>query len=136
MNQTINFISGPTAIGKSCLAIKLAKKIGGIIVNADSMQIYKNLSILTARPKKEDEEAVPHELYGYIDGSNRYNVAKWCNDVLKIIDNKKIKAPIILVGGSGMYIESLLRGLIELPSIPELYKKKSEELLKDIGLKM
>ena len=113
MNQTLNFITGPTAIGKSALAIRLAKKINGVIVNADSMQVYSNLEILTARPSKKDHDKIRHELYGYIKGSERYNVAKWCNDILNLIKkNQKNKTPLIIVGGTGMYIDSLLNGLI------------------------
>ena len=85
MIKDIYFISGPTAVGKSSFAIRLAKKIDGIIINADSMQVYKNLEILTARPSKDDYLLASHKLYGYIDGINRYNVATWCNDIIKIL---------------------------------------------------
>ena len=136
MNQNIYFISGPTAVGKSSFAIKLAQKIGGTIVNADSMQVYTNLAILTARPTKEDLNLVPHKLYGYVDGSIRYNVARWCNDILKIINiNKTKNIPTIIVGGTGMYIHSLLNGLIDIPKISENYKIESEKLFNEIGLK-
>ena len=74
MNNTSYFISGPTAIGKSSLAIRLAKKIKGIIVNSDSMQVYSNLEILTARPSLADHKEVEHKLYGYVSGSERYSV--------------------------------------------------------------
>ena len=123
MSQILYFITGSTAIGKSSLAIRLAEKINGVIINADSMQVYSNLKILTARPSKTDHEKIKHKLYGYIEGSKRYNVAKWCYDILKIInDNKKNKIPSIIVGGTGMYIDTLLNGLIDLPTIPEAYK--------------
>ncbi len=136
LNQTIYFITGPTAIGKSDLAIRFAKKVNGVIINADSMQVYSNLKILSARPKKKIINKVNHELYGYVEGSERYSVANWCNDVLKIIDkNEKKNLPSILVGGTGMYIESLIKGLIEMPSIPEFYKKESGKFLKQKGLK-
>jgi tRNA dimethylallyltransferase len=129
------FISGPTAIGKSSLAIRLAKKISGIIVNADSMQVYSNLEILTARPSLDDHNKVVHKLYGYVDGSERYNVAKWCNDISNILDDYKIKnIPVIIVGGTGMYINSLINGIIDLPNIDESYKKKSSSLIKNLGL--
>ena len=135
MIKNLYFICGPTATGKSSFALKLAKKIGGVIINADSMQVYKNLEILTARPTKDDLKKIPHYLYGYIDGAERYNVAKWCKDILIIINkNKTKKIPSIIVGGSGMYIQTLLEGLIELPEISESYKKKSEKILNDIGL--
>ena len=91
LNQTIYFITGPTAIGKSDLAIRFAKKVNGVIINADSMQVYSNLKILSARPKKKIINKVNHELYGYVEGSERYSVANWCNDVLKIIDKNEKK---------------------------------------------
>ncbi len=135
LSQTIYFITGPTAIGKSNIAIRFAKKINGIIINADSMQVYSNLKILSARPSAKDEKKILHKLYGYVDGSKRHSVSSWCNDVIKIIKiNEKKNVPSVLVGGTGMYIESLLKGLIKLPKISEFYKKKSEEKIKEIGL--
>jgi len=135
LNQNLLFICGPTGIGKSSLALRLAKRINGVIINSDSMQIYSNLEILTARPSKEDCQIVKHELYGYVDGSKRYNVAKWCNDILKIINiNKKNKTPSIIVGGTGMYVNSLLNGLIDLPPILERFKDESKHLLESDGL--
>ena len=135
MNQNLLFICGPTGIGKSSLALRLAKKINGVIINSDSMQIYSNLEILTARPSKKDCEIAKHELYGYVNGSERYNVAKWCDDILRIITlNKRNNIPSIIVGGTGMYINSLLNGLIDLPPILEKYKDESKHLLESIGL--
>lgn len=135
MKSKIYFISGPTAIGKSSLSIRLAKKINGIIVNADSMQVYSNLEILTARPSKKDHLKVEHLLYGHIDGSERYNVSKWCNDIVSIVnDNKKNQKPLIIVGGTGMYIKSLVNGIINIPNIKEEYKKESELLINKIGI--
>jgi len=135
LSQNLLFICGPTGIGKSSLALRLAKKINGVVINSDSMQIYSNLEILTARPSKRDCQIVKHELYGYVDGSERYNVAKWCNDILRIITiNKKNNTPSIIVGGTGMYINSLLNGLIDLPPISENYKNESKHLLESVGL--
>ena len=117
------------------MAIRLAKKIGGKIVNADSMQVYSNLEILTARPSKTDHVEVDHLLYGYVNGSERYNVAKWCSDISKVIRQYKIEnIPLVIVGGTGMYISSLINGIIDLPSIDETFKKQSYALLKEIGL--
>ena len=136
LNQTLYFIAGPTCIGKSSLAIRLAKKINGVIINSDSMQVYSNLNILTARPSKKDLLEIKHELYGYVDAAVRYNVSNWCNDVLKIIkNNEKNNLPSIIVGGSGMYIDSLLNGLIPIPPIPEKYKNDSLSLLNEVGTK-
>jgi tRNA dimethylallyltransferase len=135
LNQKIYFICGPTAIGKSSLAIRLAKKLNGIIINADSMQVYSNIRILSARPSQSDCYKIRHKLYGYVDGSLRYNVASWCNDVIKVIkENEKTQTPSVIVGGTGMYIGSLLNGLIDMPQIPEQYKKDSEELFNKVGL--
>ena len=136
LNQTLYFIAGPTCIGKSSLAIRLAKKINGVIINADSMQVYSNLNILTARPSNKDLSETKHELYGYVDAAVRYNVSNWCNDVLKIIkNNEENNLPSIIVGGSGMYIDSLLNGLISIPPIPEKYKNDSLSLLNEVGTK-
>jgi len=135
LNQKIYFIVGPTAIGKSSLAIRLAKKINGVIINADSMQVYSNLEIITARPSKMDHQKIKHELYGFIDGSERYNVAKWCKDISKVLnENQKKNIPSIIVGGTGMYIYTLINGIIDLPKISENFKKESGELLNNIGL--
>ena len=136
MTLPIIFIVGPTCIGKSALSLKIAEKLNGEIINADSMQVYSNLDILTARPSKKDLSKVAHHLYGYVDGSYRYNVANWCEDVMKIINkniNKNVNS--IIVGGTGMYIDKLLNGLIELPSIPESIKIESENLLNKVGIR-
>ena len=135
LNKKIYFISGPTAIGKSELAIRLAKKINGIIINSDSMQVYSNLKIITARPSNKDQKIIKHKLYGYVDGAERYNVAKWCDDIVRVISqNDKNNQPSIIVGGTGMYINSLINGLIELPKITEEYKNESKKLLNKIGI--
>jgi len=131
----IYFITGPTAVGKSSLALKIAQKYNGVIINADSMQVYSNLRILTARPSSNDHKKIIHKLYGHVNGSKRYNVSKWCDEIKKIInENIKDKILSIVVGGTGMYIDKLINGIIDMPEIPEIYKKKSEELLKSIGL--
>ena len=93
MSLPIIFISGPTAIGKSELALNLAKKTQGEIINADSMQVYTELNILTARPSDHDQKIVPHHLYGHISGAYRHNVAEWCNEIISILkkNNKKKK---------------------------------------------
>ena len=113
MSPKLIFIVGPTCIGKSNLAIKIAKKLKAEIINADSMQVYSNLRILTARPSNQDTKIIKHHLYGYIDGSTRYNVATWCKDASEIINNNfDNKISSIVVGGTGMYIDKILNGLI------------------------
>ena len=113
-------IAGPTASGKSALALELAESLGGTIVNADSMQVYRDLRIVTARPTPEDEARAPHKLYGFVDAAENYSVGRWCRDVgetLKEIVNQQ-RVP-ILVGGTGLYFKALTTGLAAVPSIPE-----------------
>ena len=135
MNNSIFFITGPTGIGKSDLAIKLCKEINGEIINADSMQIYRELKVITARPTNIDIKLIKHHLYGYVSGSERYNVEKWCNDAKNIIESlfKKNVTP-IFVGGTGLYIDTLINGITSIPSIPESIKKESNNLFDKIGL--
>ena len=134
MIKTVFVITGPTALGKSKFSIDLAKKINGIIINSDSMQVYKNLNILTARPTKEEMNNIDHYLYGYVDGILRYNVKKWCKDASKIIEQsfEKNVTP-ILVGGTGLYINTLINGIIDIPSISEEIKIESEKILTNFG---
>ena len=131
----IYFIVGPTAIGKSSLAIKVAKKFNGQIINVDSIQVYENLNILTSRPNEKEIIEVKHHLYGHIKGSERYNVARWCEEASVIIKNcSKKNIPTVVVGGTGLYVDKLINGLVDIPSIPENYKKQSEELLLNKGI--
>ena len=131
----IYFIVGPTAIGKSSLAIKVAKKFNGQIINVDSIQVYENLNILTSRPNEKEIIEVKHHLYGHIKGSERYNVARWCEEASVIIKNcLKKNIPTVVVGGTGLYVDKLINGLVDIPSIPENYKKQSEELLLNKGI--
>ena len=136
MIKNIFVIAGPTATGKSKFSIDLAKKIDGKIINSDSMQVYKDLSILTARPIRKEMNNIDHVLYGYVDGSIRYNVQRWSKDAAKIIEQslEKNLTP-ILVGGTGLYINALINGLIDIPSIPEEIKIESEKILKQFGKK-
>ena len=134
MINTVYVIAGPTATGKSDLSISLAKKLNGVVINSDSMQVYKNLEILTARPSSNDMKNIDHHLFGFVDGNERYNVEKWCNNATQII--KKTSAnnlTPILVGGTGLYINTLINGLIDLPSIPESFKIESEKILQKFG---
>ena len=135
MNNSIFFITGPTGIGKSDLAIKLSKEIKGEIINADSMQIYRELKVITARPTNIDIKLIKHHLYGYVSGSERYNVEKWCNDAKNIIESlfKRNVTP-IFVGGTGLYIDTLINGITSIPSVPESLKKESNNLFDKIGL--
>lgn len=134
MINTVYVIAGPTATGKSDLSISLAKKINGVVINSDSMQVYENLEILTARPTLSEMKNINHHLYGFVDGRERYNVERWCNDATEIIKKTSAKnlTP-ILVGGTGLYINTLINGLVDLPSIPESIKIESEKILQEFG---
>jgi len=132
--NTIYLIAGPTASGKSNFSIDLAKKINGVVINSDSMQVYKNLEILTARPNKKEMKNIDHYLYGYVNCMERYNVEKWCNDAAEIIQKtfQRNLTP-ILVGGTGLYVNTLINGLIDIPPIPESIKNESGKIIKEFG---
>jgi tRNA dimethylallyltransferase len=112
-------IAGPTASGKSALALRLAERLGGIIVNADSMQVYRDLRIITARPSAEEERRVPHRLYGHVDASVNYSVGAWCRDVRAVLEEAERHGRVpIIVGGTGLYFTALTKGLAAVPPIP------------------
>ena len=134
MIKTIYVLAGPTAIGKSELAISLGNRINGAVINSDSMQVYKNLEILTARPSSSEMKNIDHHLYGFVNGSERYNVERWCNDATQIIkETSANNLTPILVGGTGLYINTLINGLIDLPPIPEKIKIESEKIFQEFG---
>jgi tRNA dimethylallyltransferase len=118
--KSVTLIAGPTASGKSTLAARRAAERGGIVVNADSMQVYRELRILTARPAEADEAAVPHRLYGFRPASEPYSVAEWLKDVAPLIAAAREGGrPLVIVGGTGLYFKALLEGLSPVPAIPE-----------------
>ena len=132
----IILISGPTASGKSNFAVKIAKKIQGEIINADSMQVYKNLKILTARPNKIEQKDIKHHLYGVVDLNEKFSSGQWLELAIKEIKNikKKKKIP-ILVGGTGLYFQSLINGLVKIPEIPLKFRNKVRLMSKREGQK-
>ena len=132
----IILISGPTASGKSSFAVKLAKKIQGEIINADSMQVYKQLKILTARPDKEDQKNIKHHMYGAIDLNKNFSTGQWLKEATKKIKEirKRKKIP-ILVGGTGLYFQSLIDGLVKIPEIPVKFRNKIRLIQKKEGQK-
>ena len=132
----IILISGPTASGKSSFALKIAKKIGGEIINADSMQVYKQLRILTARPNKKEQKNIKHHLYGTINLNEKFSTGKWLKITIKKIKSiqKRKKTP-ILVGGTGLYFQSLIKGLVEIPEIPLKFRHKIRLIQKKDGQK-
>jgi tRNA dimethylallyltransferase len=112
-------IAGPTASGKSALALRLAEKLGSTIVNADSMQVYRDLRVLTARPTPEDERRVPHRLYGHVDAAVNYSTGQWLRDVGEVLRELEAEGRMpILVGGTGLYFKALTAGLAAVPPIP------------------
>ena len=132
----IILISGPTASGKSSFAVKVAKKINGEIINADSMQVYKKLKILTARPNKEEQKNVRHHLYGTIDVGKKFSTGQWLKAAIKKIKEiKKRKKIPVLVGGTGLYFQSLIDGLVKIPKIPLNFRNKIRLVQKKVGQK-
>jgi tRNA dimethylallyltransferase len=119
LQSKIILISGPTASGKSDFAIKLAKKINGEIINADSMQVYKELKILSARPNPKNYQKIKHHLYGFYNAKNNFSTGDWLKLALKKIKEiKKRKKIPIFVGGTGLYFKALTDGLVNIPNIP------------------
>ena len=136
LKSKIILISGPTASGKSNFAIKLANKIGGEIINADSMQVYKELRILTARPIKQKYQKIKHHLYGFQSVKKKFSTGKWLKLVTeKIAIIKKRKNIPILVGGTGLYFKALTGGLVKIPNIPIKFRNKIRNLQKKVGQK-
>ena len=112
-------IAGPTASGKSALALQLAAEVGGTIINADSMQVYRDLAIITARPSEAEEARTPHRLYGHVDAAENYSTGRWCTDAEAAIGEAHAAGRLpILVGGTGLYFKALTRGLARIPPIP------------------
>ena len=130
----IILIAGPTSSGKSNFALKLAKKIKGEIINADSMQVYKQLQILTARPKKKDLKKIKHHLYGFCDVKKNYSTGEWLKLLLnKIKDIRRRNKVPIVVGGTGLYFKALTDGLVKIPNIPMKIRNKIRLMQKKLG---
>jgi tRNA dimethylallyltransferase len=112
-------IAGPTASGKSALALALAEQTGGVVINTDSMQVYRDLRVLTARPTVAEEGLAPHRLYGHVDASINFSAGAWVADAAKMLDEARVQSRLpIFVGGSGLYFKALTRGLSAVPAIP------------------
>ena len=123
-------IAGQTASGKSQLAIDIAEKQGGIIINADAIQVYKNWRILTARPSSVDEARIKHKLYGHIDGTKDYSVGTWIKEIKEILSSNS--RPII-VGGTGLYFSALTSGLVDIPEISESVRLEAKNRINKNG---
>jgi len=136
LKSKIILISGPTASGKSNFSVKLAKKINGEIVNADSMQVYKELKILTARPSNKEYQKIKHHLYGFQSVRKKFSTGNWLKLVIEKIQliKKRKKIP-ILVGGTGLYFKSLTDGLVKIPNMPIRFRNKIRSLQHEIGQK-
>jgi tRNA dimethylallyltransferase len=119
-NFAVILLAGPTASGKSALALALAEKLGGTIINADSMQVYRDLRLITARPSVEEERRVPHRLYGHVDAAENYSVGAWRGEaILQLAAAERDSRAAIVVGGTGLYFSALTRGLAVMPPIPK-----------------
>ncbi|CDM58327.1 tRNA delta(2)-isopentenylpyrophosphate transferase [Rhizobium favelukesii] len=127
-------ITGPTASGKSALAVELAKQHDGVVVNADSMQVYDTLRVLTARPSDEDMQGVPHHLYGHVPASRAYSTGAWLRDVTDLLQRLRAdgRKP-IFVGGTGLYFKALTGGLSDMPVIPDALRNRLRSLLQSEG---
>lgn len=112
-------IAGPTASGKSALALQVAERLGGIVINADSMQVYRELRILTARPDADDEARVDHRLYGHVGAGEAYTVARWLKDLERVLAEARADGRLpVIVGGTGLYLTAATEGLSEIPPVP------------------
>ncbi|HOY79705.1 MAG TPA: tRNA (adenosine(37)-N6)-dimethylallyltransferase MiaA [Hyphomonadaceae bacterium] len=121
-------IHGPTASGKTKLAIALAKRLDGEIINADAMQVYADLDILTARPDAEEKAAAPHHLFGHVDAATRYSAGAWSKDAAAKIAELQGQGKVpIVVGGTGLYLMALTDGLSEIPPIPEAARREARD---------
>ena len=127
-------IAGPTASGKSALALRLAEEIGGVIVNADSMQVYRELRVLTARPTPEEEARVPHRLYGIVSAAEAFSVGQWTERARAALEEAWASGRVpIVVGGTGLYFEALTKGLADIPDVPEAVRTETRALLAEEG---
>lgn len=127
-------ITGPTASGKSALAVELAKRHGGAVINADSMQVYGTLRILTARPSEAEMQGVPHHLYGHVPAGAAYSTGTWLRDVTALLPSLRAKGQLpVFVGGTGLYFKALTGGLSDMPAIPENIRNRLRARLLNDG---
>lgn len=134
VERRVFFIAGPTASGKSAAALMLAEKIGGEIVNADAIQVYRDLEILSARPGPAELARAPHHLFGYLDAALRCSAGMWGREAAKAIgDIHERGRPAIVVGGSGLYFRALEEGLSPIPDVPEEARIAARQRLEALG---
>jgi tRNA dimethylallyltransferase len=133
-NFPVILLAGPTASGKSALALALAEKFGGTIINADSMQVYRDLRLITARPSVEEERRMPHALYGHVDAAENYSVGAWRSEAAaELAMAERQSRAAIVVGGTGLYFNALTRGLTAMPPIPKQVRDDVRARLKSDG---
>jgi len=133
-DQTVLVVAGPTASGKSALALRLAEAMDGVVINADSMQVYRDLRILTARPSVADEARVPHRLYGVLDAAERGSAAWWREAALAEIAAAAETGRLpVLCGGTGLYLRALLHGIADVPAVPEAVVREAAERYRRLG---
>lgn len=134
MKRKVIFVGGPTAGGKSALALGLAERLGGVIVNADSMQVYAELRVLTARPSPAEEAVLPHFLYGHRRGDEPSSAAAWAAEALAVLEeNWGLGRTPVVVGGTGLYFRTLIEGIAPVPEIPEDVRQAVRDRLADFG---
>lgn len=132
--QRAVLIAGPTACGKSGLALRIAERDGGAIINADSMQVYSVLNVLTARPQSDDLKRAAHYLYGHVDPGQPYSTGTWLTDVRELIGKAELAgSTLIFVGGTGLYFRALLGGLSQMPDIPDRVRQRWRYRLAEEG---
>jgi len=127
-------IAGTTASGKSRVALELAKRVGGVIINADSMQVYREARILTARPSDEDMAIAPHRLYGHVPAREAYSTGRYLSDAIDALaEARRLQRTPIFVGGTGLYFNALTRGLADIPAVPAGVRAAARAYLEEIG---
>jgi len=116
--KPVILIAGPTASGKSGLAIQLALQTNGEVINADALQVYSDLKVISARPSAEEMQGIPHHLFGHVDGSHRYSTGQWLRQACTVITDVLARGKLpIVVGGTGLYFKALTKGLAEVPPV-------------------
>ncbi|MEL7285500.1 MAG: tRNA (adenosine(37)-N6)-dimethylallyltransferase MiaA, partial [Pseudomonadota bacterium] len=128
-------IHGPTASGKSALSVALAKRLDGEVINADSMQVYRDLRVISARPAATEMDGIEHHLFGHVAASERYSTGKWLDDIKPVLSKvqRRGKVPIV-IGGTGLYHLALLEGLSQIPPVPEDVRAEVNDLHKAGGV--
>ncbi len=133
--KNVVLIAGPTASGKSALALALARKHNGVVINADSMQVYRDLRIITARPSPQEESQSPHRLYGHVDAAVNYSTGQWCRELAEVLQAVRGEGRLpIIVGGTGLYFSALTKGLSAVPPIPSEVRERTRARVASDGV--